>query len=214
MKRKSMLYKNIILEHKTKNELKKIDTTTSIGIVGVSKNVGVTHTIIMLAQYLSQQFKVAVLELNYTGAFKEICRATSDEECLNKTKFNYKKVDYYWDINLSNFIVNDKDQYDFVLLDLGNYENLKDFDEFIRTDRKLVIAHGVDWKIREIIEFYKRTADVDIRRSWRYCIPFIGEKYLKDVKSVINNPIYHLPFSMNPFKPNNEVKAFFDKYVL
>ncbi|WP_066497514.1 hypothetical protein [Abyssisolibacter fermentans] len=215
MKRKSRLYKSIMTEDKKiKDYLKNPTSTTSIGLIGVTSGVGVTHTLIMLAQCLSSKYKVAVLELNETGAFKEIYRATNENIYLEKNYFTYNKIDYYWDIDYSSFIMKHKEKYDFIIMDFGNYNELIDFDEFIRADKRVVLAHGIDWKIKELINFYNDTRSVDVNRSWIYCIPFIEDKYLKDIKQLVDNPIYHIPFNMNPFKPNNEVNNFFAKIIL
>ena len=115
---------------------------------------------------------------------------------------------------MSNFMMNNRDKYDFILWDLGSYEDSIDFEEYIRMDRKLVLAHGIDWKIKEIDEFYEYTRELDVNRSWNYCIPFIDNKYLRDVKMVVDNPICNIPFCMNPFKPNKNVIEFIEDYVL
>lgn len=213
MKRKTMLYRSIASDKDSKRSgtMKK---TINLGIVGVRSGVGVTHTMIMLAMTLAKKKKVAVVEIKENGAFEEICKATNDIECINDQHFKYKKVEYFWGVDTSEFIMTQRDKFDYVIFDLGSFNEMIDFEEFIRMDTQIVIGNGVDWKIKEVVDFYNETCEIDIYRKWKYCIPFLDKKHTRDVKDLIENPISNIPFCMNPFKPNDDVKVIIKEFLI
>lgn len=182
-----------------------INKTLSIGIIGVSHGVGVTHTAIMLASYLSKSYRVAVIELNQSKDYEIIGIATKGDVVSTKKFFKYKKVMYYWDINYASFLSKYKEDYDIIILDIGTYETGCDIDEYIRADINLVIGHGIDWKLREITRFKALTREYDSSNRWQYCVPYMKKKFLKEIEANINNKVYTIPFNCNPFIPSTDV---------
>lgn len=118
-------------------------------------------------------------------------------------------------VDFLEFFTKHKDKYHVVLMDLGSYEDLYDFDEFLRADRRVVMTHGIDWKIRELKNFYNATKKYDPHDHWIYLVPFINNKYLADVKEIVDNQVISIPFNMNPFMPKEDLKkVIWDALVL
>ncbi|KAB3525453.1 serine/threonine protein kinase [Alkaliphilus serpentinus] len=184
----------------------------NISFLGVKGGVGTTHGMLLLASYLSRKFKVAVIELNSTNAFKEIAEITSSR-IVNEEYFSFNKVDYYLNIRTSKFFSHYRRRYDFVLLDFGSYEELYDIDEFIRSDLQIILGHAVDWKIREIKKFYQDTRTYDPNHEWKYLIPFLTKKDIKELSSFMMNKLYPLPFNPDPFVPSREIEEIFDSIL-
>ncbi|WP_105614138.1 serine/threonine-protein kinase [Vallitalea okinawensis] len=180
---------------------------TEIGLVGVSNGVGVTHTALMFANILGFKYKVALFELNDTGTFKEIKKIADPKNTGSFYKHN--GIDYFCGMEYTEFVANYKENYDYVLLDFGSYEDIYDINDFIRTNMRLVIGQAIDWKLREIRSFYKQTNQYDPNATWNYLIPFINESELIDVKNIVSNKIYTIPFNKNPFLPSKEVEVVF-----
>lgn len=195
------------------NALPSVKKIITIGVLGVEKGLGVTHTCVMLAGYLSKKNKVAVIELNDSKHFKEIALIIKDDKEIAKRKFIYNKVHYYWDIDYGQFISLYREKYDFLILDLGSYLELRDMDEFVRTDIRLVIGHGMDWKIKEISKFYLENRDYDPNNNWYYVLPFMDKKSIREIKSKIENKVFFLPYNINPFVVNQETKKIFEQIL-
>lgn len=187
-----------------------VKKTVTIGVIGVSNCTGVTHTCIMLAQYLSNKGKVAIIELNSSKHFLEICLITDDENNIENKHFVHNKVNFFWDIDYGHFLTLHREQYDFILLDLGSYNGLKGIEEFVRADLRLVVAHGMDWKIKEIKAFYKMTREYDPNNGWKYLLPFMDQKAMKEIKAWSKSPTYPVPYNMNPFVLSQETKKVFE----
>ncbi|MBC7959400.1 MAG: serine/threonine protein kinase [Vallitaleaceae bacterium] len=190
-----------------------LNKTVTIGMLGVANGVGVTHAAIMLAQVLSKNNKVALIEFNDSKHFEAIMKVTQGESTLEKKQFVYNKVHYYMDTTYSQFLTNHREQFRFVILDLGSYDQLRDVDEFVRADVRIVVGHGMDWKIGEIERFYGVTRGYDPNNRWNYLIPFLDQKGIKDVKEVVGGKVFPLPYQMNPFSTTQEVKKIFEKLL-
>lgn len=197
----------------TENLLPTINKIITIGVLGVERGVGVTHTCVMLAEYLSKKKKIALIELNDSLHFKEIASITKEKKEIVKRNFIYNRVHYFWDISFGQFLSQYRENYEFLILDLGSYQNINDMDEFIRADIRLVIGHGMDWKVREIYNFNHENKNYDPNNSWCYVLPFMDKRSIKEVKSNISNRVFHLPYNINPFIPNQDTKKIFEQIL-
>lgn len=183
--------------------------TNEIAFIGVSQGVGVTHTAIMFANFLNSRYKTAILELNDSGAFKEIYKIAGDGKDSGSRFFNYGGVDYYWDIDYQEFITRYKDDYEFLVLDCGSYQSMFGINEFLRSDIRIAVGHAIDWKINEIRSFHQSTRKYDPNNSWYYFIPFLDEKQVGDVREFVKNRLVTVPFNANPFSPSEEIVKLF-----
>ncbi len=64
-------------------------------------------------------------------------------------------MDYYKMVDERQLIDITNKKYDFVLIDLGSFEDMYDMDTFLRADIKVVMCHGADWKTRHLRKFYE-----------------------------------------------------------
>ncbi len=187
-----------------------VNKTITIGLLGISRGVGVTHTAIMLAQMLSKKNKIALIELNDNRHFEEIGRLTQGDGFLEQKGFVYNKIHYFWDLPFGQFITRHREQFDFVILDLGDDQQLRDMDEFVRADIRIVVGHGMDWKLKEVSTFNQKTRVYDPNDKWNYIIPFMDKKAITEVRALVNCKVFPLPYNMNPFIPSQEVKKVFE----
>lgn len=199
--------------HQSKSSSKnilKLNKTITIASLGVAPGVGVTHSSIMLSMYLAKNKKVALIEVNNSGHFNEIAKVIHDEYDINQKHFTYQKVHFFSSISISEFIASYRDQYDFVILDMGSFNPMSDIGEFIRADYRFIIGQSMDWKVNEILAFYESTKEYDPNKKWVYLIPFMDKKNIKDIKRILDSRVYPLPFNMNPFEPKQEIKKVFE----
>ncbi|RCX13020.1 hypothetical protein DFR58_11977 [Anaerobacterium chartisolvens] len=183
-----------------------------IAFTGAGYGTGVTHTAIMFAHYLSINYNVAIVELNESMSFKELQSNISDSDAPDKF-FTYKGVDYFWGIEYSQFVLTHKEKYDFILLDFGCFKDGIELDDFSRANKKIVLGHGSDWKVKEIRRFHTYSRSYDLNNSWIYVIPFISGNETGDIKGFVKNKVYTLPFNKNPFIPSEDVKNVFSEIL-
>lgn len=183
-----------------------------ISCIGSQSGLGITHTLITLANHLSSNNKVAYIEMNNSFEIesfgKSINRIENDEK-----KFKYKKVDYYWQVNLSEFLNQNKNKYEYLIIDFGKISNIINYDYFLMSDIKLCMISGIDWKIKSSKEAYDYLSEIDVNNNWIYLVPFIEKKYIRELNKYIKNDIFSIPFNLNPFKPEKDIIETFDKIL-
>lgn len=177
-----------------------IHKTITIGIIGVNSGIGVTHTSLLFAQYLNQlKQKTALVELNSTGAFQSIQRAYEGSHLtLEDRDFHMKGVHYYKhheSIHLLNIL---SKSYDYVIMDIGSCESPY-FDEFLRSDRSIVIGHAIEWKREELIDFWNHHKNESNASKWMFCILFSNKQEVKELNKHLNKKVYLIPFHPDPF---------------
>jgi hypothetical protein len=183
--------------------------TKIISCIGSESGSGTTHTLVMLANYLSVNKKIAYIEMNETFAIKKFGKITN-RLISGKNNFTHHKVDYYWDVNLSKFINERKYKYEYILLDFGCAFDIVNFDFFLMSDIKMCTISGIDWRIENSINAYNYLSEIDANHKWVYLVPFIEKKYLKELNQYIENEIITIPYNVNPFKPEKEVRKKFE----
>lgn len=178
-------------------------STTQIAFVGATGGCGTTHTTFLFANILRKHYKVAVVEMNTSQDLKELQYSYSGS--VEGNVFRIKNVDYYKSVDEVQLIEISNQKYDFILLDLGSYQDMYDFDTFLRADIKIIMTHGSDWKTKHLHNFYKELGSRDIKKEWKICIPFIPIKILDDFTDDYKNDIFTIPFHVNPFKLSKEI---------
>jgi hypothetical protein len=186
--------------------------TKIIGMISGQKGVGGTHTLMMLAHHLQLNHSVAIIEMNQTEAFLKFGQVNhhlTNEE----NNFKFKGVHYFFDVELSTFLNDYKNRYEYILLDFGNYQKINRLDYFFMSDIKLCMLSGIDWHLIESKEIYEGLKTMDYKRNWLYLVPFIEKKYLKEMNVWMENELISIPFNVNPFKPEKKVKSIFNKML-
>lgn len=178
--------------------------STQIALLGASNGCGVTHTSFMLANLLNKHYKVAVVEMNSSKDFQEIQYAYDGRK--DGKQFRIKNVDYFKMVDEMQLIEIANHKYDFIVLDLGSFDEIYDIETFLRADIKMIMSHGSDWKTRHLDVLFKELGFRDKFNEWKICIPFIPEKMLGDIKEDYTNDLYSIPYHVNPFKLNKETE--------
>ena len=181
LKRKDILlkklnYESSLINNSTKNIV--------ISIVGISNGVGTTRIATKLAYDLLQKCeKVALLEFN----------KSTDLENLEEDDFKITdkgQIDIYSYHELSIDKVIEKDIYNVILCDFGDYFNINCNEDILalhNSSIKAVVINLVSWKQRYLERFLK---DIDIE-EWSYIVNLVNDsdylKLLKDFRSVDRN---------------------------
>ena len=182
-------------------------TTVEVGLGGVGRGVGTTHTSIMLAMMLKKSYKVAIVEQNDTGAFANLYRKLNPDTAAQQSliqMFTYKGVDFFPVCNYSSFTMTYRDDYDVVIIDFGL--NCLRNDNFLRVNKKIMCASASEWKLYELTRFYDDTRKrMDPNCKITYAIPFIPAGSLGSIrKSCKGSTVLAIPVCMDAFAPSNE----------
>ncbi|MGM0380167.1 MAG: hypothetical protein ACQEQE_10510 [Bacillota bacterium] len=175
------------------------------------RGIGLTHFLIMLSNYLSIKHSVAFIEMNNSQDILDFGK--SSNVLIKENKFSHNSIDYYFNVDLYNFFNNEKHNYEFIILDFGYYKDILDFKKFLIGDLKCCVCSGIDWKVNKTLNIYNSLNKKDPKNLWIYLVPFINKKYLKDLTSKISNPVYTIPFNVNPFILEKDTKKFFKKFM-
>jgi hypothetical protein len=186
--------------------------TKMIGMISGQRGVGATHTLIMLAHHLRLNHSVAIIEMNQSEAFRNFGQV-NHHLTREENHFKFKGVHYFFDVELSTFLNNHKDTYEYILLDFGDYKKIKRLDYFFMSDIKLCMLSGIDWHLAQSNEVYEDLKSMDQKKNWLYLVPFVERKYLKEMNNWMENQLMTIPFNVNPFKPEKKVKSIFDRLL-
>lgn len=185
----------------------------SIGICGVRFGVGSTHTSIILASALAKNYRVALVSMDQSGDFEEILMTLDGCSHVDEQMFRYKQVTYLWGESYDDFWYKNRNNYDFILWDCGELTRRSNLDAFIKSDKQFVVGHGMDWKIKEILQFTEENANYDENNQWRLIIPFCEDKDLDSLRSYVDNEVYAMGYHKNPFRVNKDLEKWVKKLL-
>ncbi|GAA0853882.1 hypothetical protein ABER99_20045 [Paenibacillus glucanolyticus] len=191
-----------------------------IAVLGAQIRTGTTHSAISLSYFLSRKGnKVAIVECNESSDFKYVELAYEGikdiSRTLNTKKFDIDGVDFYksdnTDLNLISLL---SSEYNFVVLDLGGYEETSYFEEFLRSDIQIVVACGSEWKQRHLKEFLSATDSFDHQTKWNIVIPLIDAQTRSDIESDLSREkVFALPYHPDPFRKNDISDEMFEQIL-
>lgn len=185
-----------------------------IAIIGTSSGVGVTHTSILLANFLRRQkLKVAIIEGNPSGHMAKLEKvyegAKFDPELTDW--FSIKQVDYYKSCTLSRLNEVYEKNYDVIVIDIGS-DPIAYKDIFKNADYPLVVGHSVDWKQFEHRDLIESHQDLLTNRiSW--LIPFGGVNDIRMIQKKLGYPCCLVGFSLDPFVKDKIIDQRFRKLL-
>lgn len=197
-----------------KNALKADNSTTQpslkvigrnaveIGVSGLQSGVGVTHFCMMFGMWLKNRgFRTAVLEYDTNGDAMALCELVEKQAHVQKNGFfqihglhifpamGREKIDQF-----------KRSEYDYILLDYGVY------DPYVammtqRSDVRLLLAPGADWKLGLINSFLRKNKGTFEDRNTYLCFPMQNQKSIRIIQSYFRLPnMMILPYAVNPWK--------------
>lgn len=198
----------IIIEKKSKN-IKEFQRTLTIGVIGTSIGVGVTHTCFMVASYLkNRNYNVAIVEYNSTNLFEVVVGEEDVRAIRDIDIYKFKK-------DLTSIYL---ENYDFMIYDFGSMTFVgevntqaatdmknKGFLEFIRCDKKVVMPGFKEWQIQGTRLLFKE-GELD-KVDYCLAVPMIPEKEYKAIvkKNFKNIESFIIPESYDPFRKSEQI---------
>ena len=205
-----------ILDYRVDSDgVARVISTTEFAFIGIEHGAGTTHAAMTAAQTLASenQKKVALVELNNSNNMRDLGEWLIGKE-IETNNYPLGNVDVYFDVDYLAFSTMYKDNYDYVIIDFGCYNERREvMKEFIRIQNKFILASGIDWNLAVLNDFYEDFI-VDKFHTAIYLTPYLSGELLDPVKKIVSpNKVYTLPFSINPFQPDEKTKNVFKKIL-
>jgi len=183
-----------------------------IAIAGVQSGVGVTHSAILIANFLRRQrLKVAIVELNGSRHLERIEQAYEGLgfDGVSTEDFKIKGVTYFKHCQKNQLIERYKLNYDVIILDMG--QSLCDYGEdFQMADLPILIGQTAEWKREELTEFLIRwQLWIGLRTRW--LLPFATEKEVKEFSQGSDQKAYGLGYIHDPFLKSKTIDQVLEK---
>ena len=188
-----------------------------ISVSGIQRGVGVTHFCMLFGMWLKNKgFKTAVLEYYESGDTLDLCMLLNKESQLKKKGFyQVKGLSIYPSMGTEKIDSFRRAEYDYILLDYGIH------DEYIsklmpRSDVRVIIAPGADWKIHAVDLFVNKYESILKLPNTYISFPMQDKKSINIIRSYFRNiNIITIPYAINPWKTdsliNKEIESIYRK---
>jgi serine/threonine protein kinase len=179
-----------------------------ISVSGTQSGAGVTHLCFLFGMWLQNSgFKTAVLDCCGNSDFQCLCDlVTKKNQVLKTGYFQIRGLTIFPSMGAEKAESFNRADYDYILLDHGV------LDEYVipdmkRSDVRLIVSPGADWKINRIGTIIKKYQSIlEDKNTW-LSFPFQNQESINIIKTYYNlsNTII-VPYAINPWKPDNETK--------
>jgi len=188
-----------------------------ISVSGIQSGVGVTHFCILFGMWLkNKHYKTAVLEYYESGDTLDLCMLLNKEPQLKKLGYyQIKGLCIYPSMGSEKIDNFRRSDYDYILIDYGIH------DEYIsrlipRSDIRIIMAPGADWKIYAINAFVKKYESILKLPNTYLTFPMQDKKSINIIRSYFKKiNIISVPYAVNPWKTdpavNNEIESIYQK---
>lgn len=183
------------------------------GIIGAGTAVGVTHTAVMAAGYLSGVCfrRCAVLEWNGHGAFERMrACCLGGKSGPSDGSFRILGVDYFGGAGTDTVVLCKKRRYQEVIVDYGTVSDGNQ-EEFFRCDRQLLLAGLSEWQTGAFLEVAGDWRKAGF--SWETLAVFGSEEARKNMEKGLGLRIRRVPVSVDAFVVTEEVMEFFQQLI-
>lgn len=190
--------------------------TVVIAVIGVEEAVGTTHTALLVTNFIARKGrKVAIIEANDHRDFAKI-EAAYEGMIGSETDvsiFSISGVDYYkssYKYNIAELL---EQNYDYIVLDLGDHHSSHYLEEFYRAHVQLVIGHGSEWRQHRLFEFAEEHGHRD-QANWIFCIPHVEEVVIGDIqKELHEGKIHAIPSHPDPYRINKGTDSTLERFL-
>lgn len=187
MKRKAMLLKRL---SEGANPRSKI----TIGLLGINRGVGVTHTGMLLASYfgLEKRMRTAYLECNNHMDFA-LLRRTYEWTKESNSSFSLDKITFFEQVAYRRIPEILGDDYDCFILDFAtDYSDA--LDEFIRCGSKIIIGDIAIWNQNRLLSFMRDMENIKGSGNWLYMIPYAKDSLIRRLSNEAKGCILKIPY--------------------
>lgn len=164
----------------------------SIGVAALVSGAGGTFVALNIANELSLNYKVALLELDFKNELKGFKDIYKTKE-ISKAAYSLGSLDVYtYGANITDILHKD---YEFIVLDAGSYykynenreKTVRDrlaIDECMRADKRFMVVNITEWRQSYISDFILQAPDAG---GWEIIVNMPEEKSFKEFKDLMTH---------------------------
>lgn len=182
-----------------------------IALMGTMPSVGVTYSAISLGTYLSHycHYRVALVEGNDNMHFSYIKRAAGVTG--EADYFSIGKVDYYPRADEDIWLRLQRISYDYVLVDYGVYEGVKQ-SQYARCNYRFLLGSLCEWK-RDAYEKIIRRESTGLEIS--FYLATLGQRYdIREFYREFGIRLYGIPCIYDPFLLVKDIIQFWRRFPI
>lgn len=182
---------------------------SSIGLVGTHHGTGVTYTGLMLAFYLGEELgkRTALIECNRHHDM-ELIEEAYEWTSSQMNMFSFHNISCYKEVSCEQIPSIYGEDYEALVFDFG-----VDFDsninEFLRCDKKIVLAGRAQWELIKLKNFNERIKHIAGSGSLIYLIRQADEKTIDRLAAETGCIVMSIPETPDPVMPSRSTNRFF-----
>lgn len=181
----------------------------TIAVRAIDRGLGATHISLCLANALALSGgRVALIEWNSHRELEEIEKifAGFGYEDKSKQVFRIRRVDYYKSYQEKGLASLKKENYDFVIADIGSHAN----SYFAEADYPLLVVSGSEWKAARAMTEIKKLEEL-VGSRLKVMVNFGTPEELGFFRKKYQGEIYAFPFWKDPFSSQKEERAWVEQ---
>lgn len=197
-----MLYKKLF--GNTSYEEKRI-----IGLLGVTRGAGVTHTGMLMSYYFSTEKRIntAYLECNNHMDFERLQKVYEWDKEDTKS-FTLDRITYFKQVAHNEISEILSDDYGCYILDFGtDFVSWKE--EFNRCGTKIIIGDQAIWNLSKMITFLKSLDNIRGSKKWIHMIPCANKRVLMGMTNKTGRDFLRIPYEPDSFFLTKETYRLF-----
>lgn len=186
-------------------------TAKKIALVGTKAGVGVTHTGILIAEFLKEKMgaRTAFLEMNHHGHMAELEKLVYG---YSSQFFSFHGVDYYKETEKEKIDQLSIGSYDYLILDFGTQKK-KEEELINQCDKKILIGNLNLWEWQEYVQAAKHFEMLSLGGEERYLVNFGEQKLVSKMGKMLKRNVYFLGYQPLGVPLSTRVENFFDTLV-
>ena len=185
-----------------------------VAVFGLDKGSGTTHTALMLADSVRQNYKVAYVELNGSG---QMAALAHELEYAPGEVIHMYGIDIYYDVDYRVFAESYRNKYNYVVLDFGSLKELsRKRDLFSMCAKKCLCIDAAPWKLYKIEEHIEVIEELDKGKEIMVFLPAADKSVVKgyDIyQRVGKREIIRVPFSRIPVECDKKIVTYLSKIL-
>lgn len=186
--------------------------TVTIGVIGAGPGCGVTHFTLLYANHLAavERRRTAVLEWGRSHAIGKLCRVCTGKERggegADSGPVRILEVDYLTDSRAKELAWCQKEGYDQILLDLGDF---KDADQtaFLQCTEKYFLGALNEWKLDELLAWEEQMRGG--KGHWTFLAAFGSGEARREIRRRFGISFGQIPYAPDVFTIERGTALFF-----
>ncbi len=198
-----------LMTHEPVHSFKAIGkNAVEISVSGTQSGTGVTHLCFLFGMWLqSNGFRTAVLDCCDNGDAQNLCDVIEKKNQVLKNGYSQiQGLSIYPSMGIDKTENFSRSDYEYILLDFGVHDEHV-YSKMKRSDIKLVVSPGADWKMNQVGLFLRKFNRIlEDENTW-LAFPFQNQKSINIIRSYFRlSNLIIVPYAINPWKPDIETK--------